>query len=155
MLGRVEVAELSNRAFDLTNKNRLEILQDHVHNQSRVYPTMGAGTNVETKAATTWAVSNNFTNVLVPINTIASPFNIHYLCIEAMSANAVYEVILYNMDTKTEIGRVRVVKNAAQDGTMNVPIQTPIQAANSRIGAQMGCSVAGTTIDISVFYHTY
>lgn len=133
----------------------IETILDHAHNQSRVFPTMSVGSNVETKAAVTWSVSNNYTNIIVPASGITSDFDIHYLSIENISANSVCEIILINMTDKTEIGRVRVTKNAAQDGTMNVPIQTPIQDANDKIGAQMGSSVAGTTVTFSIFYHTY
>ncbi len=130
-------------------------IEDHIHQQSLMYPTMAVGAIVETSLGVAWTVSNVYTNVIVPVNTITDPFDIHYLSIENISANSVCEIILINMTTGAEIGRVRVTKNAVQDGTMNVPIQTPIQAANSKIGAQMGSDVAATVVTFSIFYHIY
>lgn len=88
------------------------------------------------------------------IDVILSDFDIHYLSIENLSANGVYEIVLY--DDGTEVGRVRCTKNAAQDGTVNVPIQTPIIAASSVITAKTTSNnAAEDTVTISMFYHTY
>jgi hypothetical protein len=131
-------------------------LNDHFHQPSQVWPTGAAGTNVPSDS-TAWTATNVGTNVMIPCNTITSNFDIHYLCIEAISANGVYEITLWNITgALTKIGMVRIVKNATQDGTMNIPIQTPIQAANSCIGiSQVNSAGAGATVTVSVFYHTY
>jgi hypothetical protein len=88
------------------------------------------------------------------IDVIPSDFDVHYLSIEDLSANGVYEIVLYA--DGTEVGRVRCTKNAAQDGTVNVPIQTPIIAASSAITAKAATdNAAEDTVTISMFYHTY
>lgn len=85
---------------------------------------------------------------------IPSDFNIKYISIENLSANAVYEIVLY--DDGGEIGRAVATKNAAQDGTVNVPIQTPIIDAGSKITAKAATNnAAGDTATIRIFYHTY
>lgn len=128
---------------------------EHMHNQSRVWPTGGDGTNVVSSTAS-WSVSNNYTNEIIPASRITSDFDIHFISIEAISANGVYELALWNMTTQTLIGTVRFTKNANLDAVMNVPIQTPIQAANSKIGGKL-LSSPGTqdTVTVSLFYHTY
>ena len=138
-----------------TNEARIHMIEEHFHTEGLVYPTMAPGITVETKAAATWAVSNNYTNVVAAGGAITEAFDIHYISIEAISQNSVNELILYNMTTAVEIGRVRFTKTAAQEQVDNVFIMTPVQAANSKIGAQMGSSVAGTTATISIFYHVY
>jgi len=50
---------------------------------------------------------------------------------------------------------VRVTKNAVQDGTMNVPIQTPIIAANTQIQAKTASSAGTSVVRMSLFYHIY
>jgi hypothetical protein len=131
------------------------LIEEHNHGVGYVYPdeTVGAGTQM-TSAAGAWNLSAAFTQI-IPASTITNPFDIHYLCIEAMGANSVYEVVLYYGASDTECGRVRVVKNANLDGTMNVPFMTEIIPANSRIRGKVASTNGGETIDISVFYHVY
>lgn len=135
------------------------VIADNDHKVSKVYPTQFAGSNYTT-VNTVWGLTNgelggSGTNILVPASTITSDFEIHYVSVEALGGNNVYEIILYNKTTAVEIGRTRVTKNAAQDGTVNVPIQTPIQAANSEIGWQVASDGQLETITISIFYHTF
>ena len=88
------------------------------------------------------------------IDVITEDFDIHFLSIEDLSANGVYEIVIY--DDGTEVGRTRVTKNAVQDGTVNAPIQTSIIAAGSVITAKAATdNAAGDTVTISIFYHTY
>ena len=134
---------------------RLEILEDHVHKPSKVYPTLAAGVTVTAEnAGTNWTLVA-FAEI-VPASTITEPFDIHHLGIEALSANTVYEIVLYYGATDIECGRVRVTKNANLDATLNVPIQTPVLPANSRVRAKVATpGDNGETVDLSVFYHVY
>ncbi len=124
---------------------------EHFHTPCQVYPTLAGGVAVGTGAGV-WALSAAFVEI-VPINTIALPFDIHWLCIEALSANDVFEIVLYAVEV--EIGRVRVVKNAQQDGTMNIPFQDIIVAANAQIQAKSACAAGGESVTLSIFYHVY
>ncbi len=87
-------------------------------------------------------------------DVIPLDFDVHFISVENLSANAVYELVLY--DDGTELGRCRVTKNAVQDGTMNVPMITPLCAAGSVITAKLSTeNAAGDAAIISIFYHTY
>ncbi len=131
----------------------LDIINEHW--VSKVYPTAAAGATIEMKS-TAWTASNGFTNVVVPASTITSDFDIHYVSIESISANGVYEVDLYNMDAMVVIGSFRFVKSATQDTTQNVPVQCPIQPANAKIGARAISSTATQdNVVISLFYNTH
>ena len=127
----------------------VETLNDHVHKASKVYPTLAGGTVVTAGAA--WTLGA-FAEV-VPASTIGTDFDIHHICIEALSAVEVYEIVLYA--ATTEIGRVRVVKTANLEGTQNIPIQTPIIAADTQIQAKVATAGGADTATISLFYHVY
>jgi len=130
----------------------VEILQDHVHHASLVYPTLANGVTVTEGAAWTLGAFAQ----IVPASTIGDAFDIHHISIENISANGVYELVLYYGAGNTECGRVRFVQNAVQDTVMNIPMQTPIIPADSRIQAKVASAAGGVkTVDISLFYHTY
>lgn len=128
----------------------IHILDEHIHKSSKMYPTLANGEPVVSGAAWVLGVFKE----IIPINTITDPFDVHYVSIENLTANDTYELVLYD-GADAEIGRCRFVKNAVQDGTVNVPIQTPIQPANTQIKAKLATSSGGDTATISLFYHTY
>lgn len=132
----------------------IKTLLEHVHKESKVYPTLASGVTV-TAGAGAWTLGS-FVEI-VPASTITSDFDIHYLSIESISANDVYEIVLYKgaAASEVEIGRVRVTKNAALDATLNVPFQTPLIAANERISAKVASGSGSNNLSLSTFYHTY
>ncbi|GAH26965.1 unnamed protein product, partial [marine sediment metagenome] len=88
------------------------------------------------------------------IDVIPSDFDIRCLSIEDLSADGVYEIVLYADGIK--VGKARCTKNAALDGIVNVPIQTPIISAGSVITAKVATSnVTEDTATISIVYHVY
>ena len=124
----------------------------HLCSISKVYPTLAAGVTVTAGNAAAWTLGD-FVEV-VPASTITSDFAIHNIGVEGISANGVYEIVLYSGDSDTECGRVRFTKNAAQDGTMEVPFQTTLIDANSKIRAKVASSTGNLdTVDISIRYH--
>jgi hypothetical protein len=130
-----------------------ETLNDHVHKPSKVYPTLAAGVTI-TCGTPAWTLGN-FVEI-VPASTITTDFDIHHLSIENLSANAVYEIVLYYGGSDIEAGRVRVTKNTNFDSVFNVPMQTPIIPANSRIRAKIASDSGNAdTSDLSIKYHEY
>ncbi|HUS72260.1 MAG TPA: hypothetical protein VMY06_04265 [Sedimentisphaerales bacterium] len=130
-------------------------LSEHVHNISKVYPTLVVGKDVLAGAAGPPWVLGNFVEI-VPINTIASPFDIHWLVIEAITSDAIYELVLYA--ATTEISRVRFAGQAGLAGTVSfspIPMLMDIQLPNTQIQAKLACSAGAETATISVLYHTY
>ena len=128
-----------------------DIINEHMHSNSQVYPTLAGGVAVLGGAG--W-VLGNFVPV-IPADTIVEPFDVHYVIIEDLSANDIYEIVLYACAAQTEVGRVRVVQSAAMDGTMNIPIQTPVIDANCKIDAKSASASGTDTATISLMYHTY
>ncbi len=95
---------------------------------------------------------------IVPANTITTEFDIHWISISSLSANATYEIVLYQgaASSEVEIGRVRATRAAALTKTLDRPFQDVILAANTRIsGAVASSSGNADTIDLSIYYHPY
>lgn len=132
---------------------RIKTLLEHTHKPSKVYPTLANGVTVTGGAA--W-ILGAFA-VIVPASTITDEFDIHHISIENISANDAYEIVLYSGAdaAEVEIGRVRFTKNANLDSILNIPIQTPIIAANSQIKAKVASSGGSDNVTVSIFYHTY
>ena len=126
-------------------------IEEHNHQVGRTYPTLANGVTVTAGAA--WTLGA-FVEI-VPASTITSEFDIHYISVESLSANEVYELHLFYGAGDTFAGAVRFVKNAAVDAIVNAPFMTPLIPANSRIRAKIATAGGGDTADISVFYHEY
>ena len=134
------------------NYDKLEVIEEHLHSISKVYPSLQAG--VDVLSGGVWTLGN-FVE-LIPINTITTDFDIHFLIIEDVTDDEMYELVLYNVET--EISRVRFSSVAAVANRVNVsPIPTlmKIQAKNSQIQVKLASSGDAETATISVFYHVY
>jgi len=129
--------------------------EQHIHSASKVYPTLADGVTITSvSGAGTWTLGTVVQ--VVPASTITNDFDVHYVSIESISANGVFELVLYYGAGDTEAGRVRFTKNAAQDSVLNIPIQTVIIPADSRVRAALASiDDGGQTADISLFYHEY
>jgi hypothetical protein len=128
---------------------------EHIHKPAKVYPSQADGV-VLTAAndASTWTLGSLVE--VVPASTITDDFDIHHVLVEAISANSVYEIVLFQGAGDVEIARVRVVRSTVQSGTLNLPVQTPIIDANSRIRAAVASAGNnGETVTISLKYHLY
>lgn len=153
------VADVVGNKADTHDGNSLYALaetnEEHNHSAGKVYPTLADGVVLTAVTdASTWTLGSLVE--VVPASTITSDFDIHHVLVEAMSANSVYEIVLYAGAGDTEVGRVRCVKNAVQSGTLNLPMQTPLIVANSRIRAAVASEGNnGETVTISLKYHTY
>jgi hypothetical protein len=129
-------------------------LIDHFHTEMKVYPTLAAGKTI-TGHATAWTLG--VAAEIVPVNTITSIFDIHFVKIEAVSATDIYEVVLYSgAAADVEIGRFRTSKDAANTSFPPVAFCCPLQPANTKISAKCASSSGGgDTVTISIGYHTY
>lgn len=133
----------------------LHILEEHIHTPAHQYPSLADGVTVTaTSGAGTWTLGTKVE--IVPADTITDAFDIHFISIEDISANGQFEMHLFEGPSDNFIGSIRFVRNTLQNATINVPIQTPIVAANQRIRAALASSDdGGQTVDISLFYHEY
>ena len=135
-----------------TNHDKVEVIGEHLHSASRVYPTLANGVSILSGGV--WTLGN-FTE-LIPVNTISVDFDLHYLIVESVTDDETYELVFYNVET--EISRVRWSSDLAAGGrVISFPIPTlmRIQLKNSQIQAKLASSGEAETVAISVMYHTY
>jgi len=125
---------------------------EHNHKEAKCYPSLADGVLI-TGGVAAWTLGNAV--VLVPINTITMPFDIHYLEVEVASANDIYEIVLYSDAGTTEIGRVRTSKQSNQTGATSARFQCPVQPANTGIWAKLASKSGGNNLTLSIFYHEY
>lgn len=135
-----------------TIETGIEVLEDHIHMAAKCYPTLAAGV-VLTGAAGAWGMGSIVE--VVPVNTITSPFDIHGIKIEAVSAADIYEIVFYR-DVNTEIGRVRTTRSNTSPTSSDIPFQTVILPANTKILASVATAGGGADeITVSIRYHVY
>lgn len=131
----------------------LHIIEEHMHSESKVYPTLAAPVAVLGDNSA-WTLGS-FVEI-VPVDTITDVFDIHFINIEDADDDDMYELVLYA--DETEIGRVRfVVDTSVFGGALPaIPFQTPLIPANTKIQAKVASSAGGgDTVNISIHYHTY
>ena len=138
-----------------TSFDNLHVIGEHMHGQSKVYPTLVVGIDVLAGAAGPPWVLGNFVEI-VPASTIGDAFDIHWLVIEGITGDGIYELVFYAVTT--EISRVRFAGEAGVGGTVSfspIPTLMGIQPPDTQIQAKLACSAGAETATISVLYHTY
>ena len=137
-----------------TSGGRIKAMADHIHSAQFVRPTLAAGVQVTGDGAA-WTLGVKAE--IIAANDVASPFDIHWVNIEAASAADTYEIVLYKglAAAEIEVGRLRFTKSAAVDLQMGVPFQMEIVPANTRISATCASASGGVNVTISVMGHTY
>ena len=134
--------------------SRIHYISEHQHSVAECYPTLADGVVLTCGIAAPWTLGALVE--VIPASTITDTFDVHYIGVESLSANAVYEIFLYCGASDDLCGHVRVTKNAVQDGTRNVAFMSPLIPANSRIRAAVASDTgAANTATISLFYHAY
>ncbi len=139
-----------------TLTGRLHLLEEHTHNRSRVIPSGAAGVVVTAGDSNAWDLGSFV--VMVATNAITADFDIHFVTIEVMSANATYEIVLYSGAdaSEVEIARFRIVRVTNQVRSEAISIITPVVAANSQIKAKvMSSTGALDSVTLSLHYHIY
>ena len=134
------------------NADKMDVMEEHIHSVSEVYPSLQAGVSITSGAI--WTLGS-FTE-LIPINTIVKDFDIHWLIIESVTDDETYELVFYN--ATTEISRIRWSSDLAAGGrVISIPIPTlmQIQPKNSQIQMKLASSGATETVVLSVLYHVY
>lgn len=135
-----------------TTFDKVEVLEEHSHSESKVYPTLANGETVTAGAAWTLGVFKE----IIPVNAIDEDFDIHWINVEAASDDEVYELVIYA--ATTEIGRVRFTVSLTAGARVLLPplrFQCPIIAKNTQIQAKVATAGGGDTCDISLQYHVY
>ena len=120
-----------------TTFDKVEIMEEHQHSISCVYPSLQAGVSVLSGAAWTLGSFVEF----IPVSTISEDFDIHWLIIESVTDDETYELVFYNVET--EISRVRWSSDLAAGGrvvSIPIPTQMNIQLKDSQIQVKLASS---------------
>ncbi len=132
--------------------DKLDVIEEHLHSESLVYPELATGVSVTSGGV--WTLGA-FTE-LIPINTIVKDFDIHWLTIENTTDDETYELKFYNGTTL--ISAVRWSSDNVGGGRIaSAPVQTlmGLQKKNSQIQVKLASSGDTETAIISVLYHVY
>ena len=135
-----------------TTFDKVEVMEEHLHSTSKVYPSLAAGVSVLSGAI--WTLGN-FVE-LIPANTIPEDFDLHWLVIESTTDDETYELVFYAVET--EICRLRFSSDLVSGIRLShapMPTQMLIQPKNTQIQVKLASSGAGETAVISVIYHEY
>jgi len=127
-------------------------VNNRLHNTNLVYPTLHDGVVVMSDIVA-WTLGNPVE--VVPVNTILTSFDIHYINVEAASNVDIYELVLYSglPLALVELGRVRISKQTANSDIGSIPIPCFVQPALTRISARVAArGGASHTITISLAY---
>jgi len=142
-------------------------LYQHLHSPSWVRPTMQGGTMLQAGAGA-WNLGSSQL-IIVPDHTgtdpaaIHRPYDIHWVNVETVSANSVYEIVLYYdlftggiSQGQVEWGRVRTSRPSVQAAAPHCPVQGRILPAGAAVyvacAAQSGAS---PQLSVSLEGHTY
>lgn len=134
----------------------LNTLYYHAHGEAFVYPDL-ASNIVLTSAATAWASTGAKTEV-IPVNTLTSVFDIHFINISNVSANSQFQIDIFSGlgGAEVKIGSTRGSRTAVQSFNGEKRIMIPQQPANTRISCRLSDSTAGTiTLNVSFEGHYY
>jgi len=136
--------------------DKLDVLDEHFHSLSQVYPHLANPVQLQ-KAAGAWAAFPAPTEI-IPVNTVAADFDIHFISVSTISANGSYLLALYMGAALSEvlIGEFDFYRNAVQSQEGSQPFQTIIIPANTRISASISSSnAAQDTCFIKLRFHVY
>ena len=151
LLVRDVIGNKSDDEYGTSAFSKLYILDKHQHGTQQVYPTLGNGV-VVTGHATAWTLGA-FVEI-IPVNTITSVFDIHYINIANASVADTFELVLYA--ATTEVGRLRCTRATGAQTVNPIPFMTPLILPNTQIQAKVAsASGGGDTLTISIFYHIY
>ena len=131
----------------------LHILDEHFHKASQVYPTLASGATI-TGGDAAWALGSFYE--VVPVGSITSDFDLHYIDIEGTSVADTYEIVLYAATTEISRARITFIDVANSQTLPSIPIQCAILPANTQIQAKVASKTGGNdTIQFALHYHIY
>ena len=137
-----------------TTFDKAEVMEEHIHALSMVYPSLAGGVTI-TGGVAAWQ-EGAFAEI-IPVDTITEDFDIHFIVVEDVSLDDIYELSLYA--ATTEIGRIRLTATLTAGGRIifpPIPFQCRVQAKNAQIQAKLANELGGSeTVKISLHYHEY
>lgn len=127
----------------------------HIHNPYKVYPTLASGVQL-TASTTAWELGS--ITEIIPAGVVPEDFDIHEVKPEAIDSTEVYEIVLYEgpSGSEVELGRCRISNNTNVSSKTPSLITSKVIEYGTRIsGAVATGSSNSDTITVSLAYHEY
>lgn len=131
---------IGNKGDEHTGSSLVSIthtLEEHIHHSQFVAPDLGDAVSV-TANVTAWEISSAFVEVIAA-NEIDTDFDLHFVSM-TMDANDEYQLQIYAGEVL--IASADAERNTNQTKVSDVPIQCPIQPANTQIQVKLACKTA-------------
>jgi len=125
----------------------------HLHSAQEVAPSGAAAVGL-TSGVGVWTLGD-FSNDIIAVDVVASPFDLHWAIVAAADANVWYEVVFYYGATDIECARTAFSRTNPFTNSITLPIQTLVLPENSRIRAKMMDATGGATAQMKVLFHRY
>lgn len=129
-----------------------DYIYEHLHSVGFCAPDL-ANSIVVTSGAGAWNLGN-FAQIIA-LNAITSPFDIHFAIVHSPSANAEYQIYIYD-------GGGNIISKACRFQRINpnlesvvCPIISTIVPANTMIQVKMADSAGANTCGLVLLGHTY
>ena len=140
-----------------TAGSHIHQMDEHFHSADRCFPTLAAGT-VIADGGPAFAEAPNPTQI-IPAGAITESFDIHFINVEAATAQETFEVSLWSgPDPGVEIARRRVtiILNVGNVlGLVSYPTLNDPVLPNTRISAKVADNTGGISLTLSLQYHLY
>ena len=134
---------------------RIRAIEQHFHQKSFIYPDKADAIEL-TAPAPAWTESSFIE--IIPANSVANPFDIHFGIVSDISANGQYQVDLYSGLEGEEIllNSLTFARSTNKSQEAYVPAQGRVLPANTRVIAKISCSATRQqTCGFKVYYHDY
>ena len=141
---------------DTSVMGHLRANYNHVHDSAKCYPVLADPVTIAA-SSNAWTDYGDYVEI-IPVDTITSSFDIHWVHTGEISAtgNYVLELASGLAASEVTIGQIAFSRDSNQVQTASQPIQIPPQPTNTRISARLSSGNAqANTADIKVYYHNY
>lgn len=140
-----------------TTQSIMHILDEHFHSVGKCYPESAAPVTIPNDGGGAWTAGTKTT--VIPAGTVGDMFDIHFVVMTNISNADVYQLVLYAGDAlaEVEIARIPFADTGAFVSSAELPTQTPLIDAGTRISASLE-SASGNiaySVDLYLMYHEY
>lgn len=124
----------------------------HLHHMQKVAPWGAVPITLTAGAA--WTLGA-FSADILAAGAETDVFDIHWCTLSGASANGTFDIIIYGGAADEIVAYTSMTRSGVQTASFQGACQSRKIVGGNRIRAKMMSDVAGATIDIKLFYHSY
>jgi len=130
------------------------IADHHIHSPSIVYPRDAGPVNI-TAGVGAWTEGSKVQ--VIPVDTIAEPYDVHHILLGNISANDDYVLKIYKGAPASEIfvAETAFTRDTNQVRGSSVPIQCPVLPLGTRLSATLMSGSGSNNVDVKAYIHEY